>query len=142
MYISEVVIQKYSLKESVADNLYSGTEYDINLLNGLLDVYIALCYRYSKMISLYGYCLMCNIQVSVLVNWKCETVRALTPETKQFVKKIEQAAEESKRSLLIEKGRNPVGVLALLNHDNGYNLPGVSKETAAPRLSEIGRAHV
>lgn len=135
MYISESVIQKYCLKKPVTETVYANSSYDIELLNGLLDIYIGLCYRYSKMISVYGYCLMCNIQSYVLTQWEIDKAKSATPEYKRFLKKLEQAAEESKRSLLIEKGRNPVGVLALLNHDNGYNLPGVSKETAAPRLS-------
>ena len=135
MYISESVIQKYSLKEQVDTNIYSSNKYDIHLLNSILDIYIALCYRYSKMVSIFGFCLLCNIQMTLLQLWASGEKRSGTPEAVQFTKKLEQAAEESKRSLLIEKGRNPVGVLALLNHDNGYNLPGVSKETSAPRLS-------
>ena len=135
MFISDTVIQKYCLKKPVTNIVYSNSSYDIDLLNGLLDIYISLCYRYSKMISVYGFCLFCNIQPYVFTQWEIDKAKSTTPEHKQFLKKLEQAAEESKRSLLIEKGRNPVGVLALLNHDNGYNLPGVSKETAAPRLS-------
>lgn len=135
MFISDTVIQKYCLKKPVTDIVYSNSSYDIDLLNGLLDIYISLCYRYSKMISVYGFCLLCNIQLQVLTQWESDITKSITPENKQLVKRLQAAAEESKRSLLIEKGRNPVGVLALLNHDNGYNLPGVSKETSAPRLS-------
>lgn len=135
MFISDTVIQKYCLKKTVTDNVYSNSEYDIDILNGLLDIYISLCYRYSKMISVYGYCLLCNIQPNLLYLWENQIVKETTSSYLQLVKRLQASAEESKRSLLIEKGRNPVGVLALLNHDNGYNLPGVSKEAVAPRLS-------
>lgn len=135
MYVSENVMQKCNLKTADDNNVYTRSDYDIALLDYISNIYIGLCYRYNKLISIYGFCLLCNIQQNLLYMWENQIVKASTPTALQFVKKLEAAAEESKRAMLTDKGRNPVGILALLNHDNGYNLPGVSREVAKPQLS-------
>lgn len=137
MYIHDRVISKYDLQTNINRYLYDNTmkAYDTTLLDTIADVYIAIGSRYTKVVSLYGFHLLTGINYDVILTWSSNTRRNLTPEMLAITKKIESASEQSKRDLLTDKGRNPVGILALLNHDYGYNLPGVSREVAPARLS-------
>jgi hypothetical protein len=54
---------------------------------------------------------------------------------KSFSKKISKYDEDSLQNLLTSGKCNPVGVLAVLNHSHGWNLPGVSREVAKPALT-------
>ena len=130
MFIAENIMTRQELKEN------NSNRYNMKLLSDIADIYIALCYRYNKIVSLYGFSLLCNIPIHNIEQWKCERVRNATPEVMDMLKKLETAAEASKRGLLTDKGKNPVGVLALLNHDNGYNV-GYSRESASERALSI-----
>lgn len=137
MYIHDQAINENDLLDNsnrYIDNV-SLKSYDIDLLQSIANIYIALCNRYVKVISVYGYSLLTGINYDLLLSWSSNARRNATPGAQGLIKRLESASEQSKRDLLTDKGRNPVGILALLNHDYGYNLPGVSREVVPARLS-------
>ena len=42
---------------------------DIDFLNYIADIYIAICYRYSKSTSLYGFCIYSGISYGIIKDW-------------------------------------------------------------------------
>jgi len=110
-------------------------EYNITLLRVIADVYIDICLSNGKEVSLFGLSVISGVSYDVLIQWKQHDRRKASPEYAELCKKVDITSEQSKRNMLFDKGRNPVGILALLNHDYGYNLPGVSREVVPARLS-------
>ena len=62
----------------------------------------------------------------VLFNWWI-IIRRLKCEGFNIWKKLKEENEQSNSDLLTTL-RNPVGVIARLNHHHGWNMPGVTKE--------------
>jgi hypothetical protein len=68
----------------------------------------------------------------------------LSSKTSEIVKKLTSEYEYSLECKLATANKNPVGIIAILNRRNGWNMPGVSKEVAhapltsseLPKLSE------
>ena len=51
---------------------------DIDFLNYIADIYISICFRYSKSTSLYGYSIYSGITYSIIKNWNTDTVRSIS----------------------------------------------------------------
>lgn len=51
---------------------------DIDFLNYIADIYISICFRYSKSTSLYGYSIYSGITYSIIKNWNTDTVRSVS----------------------------------------------------------------
>ena len=99
---------------------------DIDLLNGLLEYYIYLCDLYGKAINIYSFCSMIGISRSVVYDWGNRT--RLNSGYNDIYKRLDAERERSLADLLISGNRPNIGILAVLNHEKGWNLPGASKE--------------
>lgn len=106
--------------------------YDIDFIDSLADFYIYLCQVYDKECSLYGFSNLTGIQDTLFLEWENNyngryDMQA-SPKRSELAKKIRSARENSLSDKLLN-GKNPVGVLGILNHFYGWNMPGV-KESA------------
>lgn len=111
------------------------------------NIFINLCNIYNKELSISSFAYLCGIDSFTLNNWLYEyndyysisgsdvNKDKLNTMRKSFSKKISKYDEDSLQNLLTSGKCNPVGVLAVLNHSHGWNLPGVSREVAKPVLT-------
>jgi len=99
---------------------------NLELLTALLDYYIYLCDLYGKAVNVSSYCSMLGLSRTVIYEWGNRT--RLNSEYNDIFKILDTERERSLSDLLISGKRQPIGVLAVLNHEKGWNLPGTSKE--------------
>jgi hypothetical protein len=102
--------------------------YDYDLVGDIIDYYIYLCMMYDKEISFIGFSSMTGIPDSVLRDWQTEGNR-LDRKSSAISKKLAKFHEESLRNKQLKNEK--IGPTVLLNHDCGYNMPGVSREAAS-----------
>ncbi len=95
--------------------------YNLEIMDKLCDYYIYLCSLYNKTVSLYGYCMLTGINVTTIDRWKEPTC-----EMSQIYKKLRDGRQNSLTNLLSSGKVNPVGIIAILNHQYQWN------ESAAP----------
>ena len=119
---------------------------DINKLSQVYNIYNNICNIYNKEISISSFCYLCGLSCYTFENWlyNYDNQYSITGESKrdklnilrrEFMKNIQRDNENSLQNLLTSGKVNPVGVLAVLNHSHGWNLPGVSREVAKPALT-------
>lgn len=103
-------------------------KYNINKLMYVLNIYIELCYIYSKEISISGYSKLTSIDYSTIELWN-------DPSSDGFniYKKLIDENEKSNSDLLSTNPRT-LGIIARLNRVHSWNLPGVSKEVSNKQL--------
>lgn len=125
MYISKAVLtDPYILK----DKGYKGgidmhpisncNAYDYYILNILCDYYIYICNVYDKVPSIVGYSFLCNIDNCNVSMWAKDG--SVNPERFGIWQKITAYRENSLSDKLTQKGVNPVGALAILNHQYAW----------------------
>ena len=129
MYINAKYIKPSGILKK-NDNYNS---YDVSKVESLCDYYIFLCNKYDKECSIVGFSYFTGIERSVFYDWmndysnKYKYNDASSPRS-YIAKKLHVAREDSLSDKLLT-GKNPVGVLGILNHFYGWNMPGV-KESA------------
>lgn len=110
------------------------------------NIYVHLCNIYNKVVNISSFSYLVGIDHNTLLNWLNEyndyyslngddTKDKLNIKRKDFLKTAMKNNEDSLENLLTSGKTNPVGVLAVLNHSHGWNLPGVSREVAKPVLT-------
>ena len=107
--------------------------YDIEKVDCICDIYIYLCLMYDKEVSLIGFYNLTGIHIDTLIDWG-KNINKLSQTGCEIYKKLTSFREESLSNKLSTGKNNPVGILAILNRHYQWNLPGVSKEKAAPQL--------
>lgn len=116
-------------RNKLNDKVNSLLDYnDIDLLIDVLNHYLYLCDRYSKAISVQSFCTMIGIDKTVIYDWYNGNVRNLNPKYSHVFKILDTERERSLSDLLVSGKRQPIGVLAVLNHEKGWNLPGSTRE--------------
>lgn len=103
--------------------------YDMDKLEEILWIYAFLCSTNDKEISRAGFSYLTGISTSTLDDWATNRPNRLSDAPFCFVKKIDALREESLSAKLSTAGNKAMGILAILNHQFRWNLPGVSKET-------------
>ena len=103
--------------------------YDMDKLEDILWTYALLCSTNDKEISRAGFSYLTGISTSTLDDWAVNRPNRLSDAPFCFVKKIDALREESLSAKLSTAGNKAMGILAILNHQFRWNLPGVSKET-------------
>lgn len=103
--------------------------YDIIKVNDLCDYYIYICSLFDKIISIMGFSKFSGIDQDTIYQWNND--RSLTQKGVIVYKKLTEEREESIVSRMLTGKQNPVGLLGALNHYDGWNMPGVSRETAS-----------
>lgn len=119
-------IDKTLLRDSKCNSIIDYN--NIELLNGLLEHYIYLCNLYSKAVNITSFCSLIGISRTLIYDWSIGKARELSPAFSCIYKTLDKAREESLSDLLISGKKQPIGLLAVLNHEKGWNLPGSSKE--------------
>ena len=77
---------------------------------------------------------MIGISRSVVYDWGNRT--RLNSEYNDIYKRLDAERERSLGDLLISGNRPNIGILAVLNHEKGWNLPGASREVKHVVTSE------
>lgn len=126
--------------------------YNAERVNELCDLYIYLCFKYSKIPSITGFSFLSGIETSTIYEWNPDsnsTWRAgegekiLSDAHYNVFKKLANNREEGLQNNLISGKINPVGTLAVLNHFYDWNMPGVrdnKKEVVLISRNEIENA--
>lgn len=105
------------------------------LLNSICDIYIDLCYEYSKEISIMGFSKLTGIHKDTIYEWlyNGNSERG----TSDLAKKLNAEREESLSNKLASGKGNPVGILGILNRHYGWNMGqprGQDQRQKAPDL--------
>ena len=101
---------------------------NIDLVLEVLEYYIYLCDIYSKAVSVQGFSTLTGIDYTIIYDWKNGVNRNLNSLYSDIYKRLDGERERTLSDLLVSGKRQPIGVLAVLNHEKGWNLPGTSKE--------------
>lgn len=109
--------------DTVADTNYNAYNYDI--LVELVEIYIYdLCMRYNKEVSIIGFSTLTGIHRDTINEWgKGSTL--LSKTSFDVYKNLVDFNEESLSNLL-QRVKNPVGVIAILNRRHGWASPYTS----------------
>lgn len=119
----------YYLLNYLHDNIFSllsNTDIDkiINnniLINGLCDIYINICFLYSREITIQGFSMLYGISLdNNSYNIYSQRAKRINPNLSVVKKRIMDCKELSLRSKLYDS-KNPVAHIALINHDFNYN---------------------
>ena len=141
-------IYQYAFKPVNADkrqyNENSNINYsDIDLLKSVCNIYINLCYEYSKEISILGFSKLTGINPDTIYTWGKED--GLSRGTSEIYKNLNREREESLSVRLVSGKGNPVGILGILNRHYGWNMGqprGQDSRQKAPDLPGLERKYL
>lgn len=112
---------------------------DIDLLADLCTWYIFFCQINNKIPCLGDYCKCFGISDELIRLWKIEHSENGDKVTLKkfgiFKRLFDEKEHALENTLLSAKGNASIGVLAILNHRYGWNMPHVSREEVKPRLT-------
>lgn len=141
-------IYQYAFKPVDTDkrqyNEHSNINYsDIDLLKSVCNIYINLCYEYSKEISILGFSKLTGINPDTIYTWGKED--GLSRGTSDIYKNLSREREESLSVRLVSGKGNPVGILGILNRHYGWNMGqprGQDSRQKAPDLPGLERKYL
>lgn len=141
-------IYQYAFKPVSTDkrqyNENSNINYsDIDLLKSVCNIYINLCYEYSKEISILGFSKLTGINPDTIYTWGKED--GLSRGTSEIYKNLNREREESLSVRLVSGKGNPVGILGILNRHYGWNMGqprGQDSRQKAPDLPGLERKYL
>lgn len=141
-------IYQYAFKPVNTDkrqyNEHSNINYsDIDLLKSVCNIYINLCYEYSKEISILGFSKLTGINPDTIYTWGKEG--GLSRGTSDIYKNLNREREESLSVRLVSGRGNPVGILGILNRHYGWNMGqprGLDSRQKAPDLPGLERKYL
>ena len=141
-------IYQYAFKPVDTDkrqyNEHSNINYsDIDLLKSVCNIYINLCYEYSKEISILGFSKLTGINPDTIYTWGKE--EGLSRGTSEIYKNLNREREESLSVRLVSGKGNPVGILGILNRHYGWNMGqprGQDSRQKAPDLPGLERKYL
>ena len=108
------------------NNLYN--QYDVSKVEYIyINIYRRLCNSHCQEISQKGFLDMSGIGKQTLYDW---AGGKLSTQSSDLQQKIMDDNEQSLEAMLHDKRINPMKVLPSLNKKHGWNLPGVSRESA------------
>ena len=123
------------------NNLYN--QYDVSKVEYIyINIYRRLCNSHCQEISQKGFLDMSGIGKQTLYDWASGKLSSQSSDLQQ---KIMDDNEQSLEAMLHDKRINPMKVLPSLNKKHGWNLPGVSRESAnktaltAAELPKLGQ---
>ena len=140
-YIYKMVfkpVDKSLLRDSKCNSVIDYN--DIDLLKGILEYYIYICDKYSKAVNVISFGNLIGLSRSVLYDWSNGDVRKLNSEFSDIYKILDAERERTLSDLLISGKKQPIGLLAVLNHEKGWNLPGSSREVVHISAKEDAKA--
>lgn len=128
--------------------------YDIKTIDIICDKYIYLCQINDKEISIMGFHYLTGIDTECINNWAYnnnnynmynsvldDDGEKLSTKRIGIYKKLMQSREESLSAKLATGNKNPVGIMAILNHHYSWNMPGV-RETKQNQIDNRTAAEI
>ena len=119
--------------------------YNYDLVLEIADYYIYnMCMVNNKEVSILGFTTLTGIDESIIYDWG-NSVNKLSQSASKIYKKLSQMREESLSNKLVDGKQNPVGVIACLNRQFGWNSPFVSEANrnkqslSASELPKLGQ---
>lgn len=113
------------------------------LLNNVCDIYINLCYEYSKEVSIMGFSKLTGIHKDTLYDWLNN--RGTESGSSDLVQKLNDEREESLSVRLVSGKGNPVGILGILNRHYGWNMGqprGQEQKQQAPNIPQMEQKYL
>lgn len=108
---------------------------DVELLSGIADIYIYLATVNNKSCSVQDFCRLIGLDYQTVYNWKSDSINNILSQKRfEIFKRITGTREETLSNML-QTAKSPVGILGILNRQFAWNLPGVSREEATPKLT-------
>lgn len=127
-FIYKNVFKGGVLKSTVNYNLNSNkipsncNSYDYDKCMDVLNIYIYdLCMRYDKEVSVIGYTTLTGIPDSIIYTWR--DGNKLSSVASDIYKKLAKYREESLSDKLVTGNKNPIGVIAVLRRQFGWESP-------------------
>lgn len=116
--------------------------YDIEAVDRVCDIYISLCNRHGKACSKFGFSSLTGIEMSTLEEWKNGdkakyrdgSNKKLSALHYSISQKLESNRQNSIANMLLDSKGNPVGRIAVLNHEFGWNETGKLETTVDRQL--------
>lgn len=108
--------------------------YDYDIVDDICNIYIYLCMLYDKEISMVGFSNLTGINTETMLHWGNGEIKS-SNKSIGIYKKLNSQREESLSNIALTGKRNPVGPLAVLNHEFAWNTPEVNKAVAQRVLS-------
>lgn len=141
-------IYQYAFKPVSTDkrqyNENSNINYsDIDLLKSVCNIYINLCYEYSKEISILGFSKLTGINPDTIYTWGKDD--GLSRGTSEIYKNLNREREESLSVRLVSGKGNPLGILGILNRHYLWNMGqprGQDSRQKAPDLPGLERKYL
>ena len=140
-------IYKYTFKPLNTDSKRENSRVDYNnidLLNNICDIYISLCYEYSKEVSVLGFSKMTGINPDTIYSWGNEEYRASCGNS-DIYQKLNREREESLSARLFSNKGNPVGILGILNSNYARKMGqprGAEQKQKTPDLPGMERKYL
>ena len=114
------------------------------LLEYICDIYINMCYEYSKEVSIMGFSKLTGITVETLYEW-LRNGGEVERGSSEVAKKLNAEREESLSVRLVSGKGNPVGILGILNRHYGWNMGqprGQEQKQQAPSIPQMEQKYL
>lgn len=122
------VVRRYNEKSNID---YSNRE----LIDSVCDIYINLCYEFSKEVSIMGFNKLTGIDEETINNWANDA--GGERGSLGVRKKLLAEREESLSNKLASGKGNPVGILGILNRHYGWNMGQPRGQTATQKAPDL-----
>lgn len=122
------IVRRYNEKSNID---YSNRE----LIDNVCDIYISMCYEYSKEVSVMGFSKMTGITLDTLYQWGNNP--DVERGSSEIVKNLQAEREESLSNKLASGKGNPVGILGILNRHYGWNMGQPRGQTATQKAPDL-----
>ena len=126
-------LEPYTITEGTTIKT-NNNKYNYDMLNDIADIFINICYRFNKRVSLIGYSYLVNIDYNMVSQWNNQDSKiAVSAEGFKIYQKLFKASEESLSSMLAGRA-NPVGIIAMLNHWHNWTTQHIQYDSAPRRV--------
>ncbi len=122
------IVRRYNEKSNID---YSNRE----LIDNVCDIYINLCYEFSKEVSIMGFNKLTGIDEETINNWANDA--GVERGSLGVRKKLLAEREESLSNKLASGKGNPVGILGILNRHYGWNMGQPRGQTATQKAPDL-----
>lgn len=133
---------KYQAYKHLTPNYNSmSSEYDIDIIKAILDIYIFICHKYDKDLSVYGFHCLTGIEIESLYRWyrdyKNGNINSyvsadVSRKRYEISKTLINGREEALTAKLMNSKTNSIGIIAALNHLYGWNDSGRPEDSSGP----------
>ena len=131
-FVNSACINKADIQEDyiVKERGLTAKRYNQEIIEELCNIFLAECEKYDKVPSAWAFSLLCGIDRSTLEEWRYgyKSGGKVIPSRSDIMKKVEGARENSLANRLIDGRKNPMGALACLNFQFGWNGSRIAEE--------------